>query len=91
MPANKCIPCLGLEVKEAIAENLAGSAIKQVLEQIPTCPGEKDIQMCVKPPRKKSAYQEFAGNCLREMHLKKFDPNAMRECARQWREKKKVT
>lgn len=88
MPKTACIPCLGVQVKEAIAENLTGSAIKAVLEQIPTCPGKQDIQMCLKPPRKRSAYQEFAGECLRAKHLHKFDPNAMRDCAAQWREKK---
>ncbi len=84
----KCSPCLGAEVKQAIRQGVDGRQVQIVLESIPDCADPIGIEVCGKKGKARSAYQEFVGTCLKAKKLKKFDPEAMKECARQWRERK---
>lgn len=81
------MPCLGADIKKAI-EPLLDAGTRKLLDSIPDCDDGREIKVCGKSARAKSAYQEFTGQCLRDKHLKKFDPGALKDCARQWREKK---
>lgn len=89
MKVKQCVPCLGTDVKEAIRA-LGDSALDVVMEKVPDCPDPLGIDLCVKPPRKKSEYQVFIGQCLREHKIKSFGdaPQAMRECSVEWRKRK---
>ncbi|MDD4985234.1 MAG: hypothetical protein PHQ43_05510 [Dehalococcoidales bacterium] len=89
MAKPKCVPCLGRDVKEAISAQIGGVAIQHTLGQIPDCDNDQEIQVCGKAARAKSAYQEWTSQCMKGKHLKKLDPEAMRDCARQWRERSK--
>ena len=91
MSKEKCMQCLGIEVKDAIRE-LRDIALDEALEKIPDCPDPLGIQMCVKPLRAKSEYQIFIGECLRTKPIKgkPFGEAAkyMKECAVEWRRRK---
>lgn len=71
----RCVPCLSPDIREAILREVSDPALRETLEQLPDC------------GRKRSAYQEFVSTCMKAKHLTGLDPEAMRNCARQWRER----
>ena len=91
MSKEKCTPCLGVEVKDAIHE-LRDISLDILLDKIPDCPDPLGIDLCVKPPRAKSEYQIFIGECLKTKPLKgkPFGEASkyMTECAVEWKRRK---
>jgi len=87
----KCIPCLGKDVKEAI-RSLNDPVLNDALDKVEDCPDPLEIQMCVKPPRAKSEYQVFIGECMRSKPIKgkPFGEASkyMKQCAAAWRQRK---
>ena len=73
----KCAPCLEAGFKEALLREVQDTALRAALEQLPVC-----------GLRKKSEYQLFTSQCLKGKHLTRFDPGALKDCARQWRERR---
>ena len=90
----KCIPCLGVDIKEAIHQ-LEDRALDDALDKVPDCPDSMEIQLCVKPARAKSKDQVFIGNCMRSKPIKgkPFGEASkyMKECAVEWRKRKNET
>ena len=86
----RCVPCLGSDIKQAILEGVRDPRVALILESIPDCPDRTGIDFCGKKARKRSAYQEFTSTCLRDKHLTRFDPTALKDCAQQWRQRKKT-
>ena len=87
----KCTPCMGSEIKGAIRE-MKDIGLDKAIEKIPDCPEPREMQMCIKPPRAKSQYQLFIGDCMRSKPIKgkPFGEASkyMKECAVQWKKTK---
>jgi hypothetical protein len=84
--SKKCTPCISEALKAAIKQVIKDPEIIKSIDAAPNCPSGVQINLCGKKGRARSEYQEFTGNCLRAKHLTQFDPNALKDCARQWRE-----
>ena len=84
----KCVPCLGQDVKDAILKQVHDHVTRDLVGRLATCPRPAELQVCGKGTRPRSAYQEWASQCLKAKHLTHFDPEAMRDCAAQWRAQK---
>ena len=83
-----CKPCMSDAIKESIAKIDQSARTAQVLSKIKPCKDGAEIVMCgVKGTRPRSPYQEFVSQCMKAKKLKGFDPEAMKDCARRWREK----
>jgi hypothetical protein len=84
-------------LKKVIREFTDDPLVLRQVDRIATCDRGQILEMCPnvsggrgeKTKRGPSAYNTFAGECLRNKHLTKFDPEAMKDCARQWHNKKK--
>jgi len=85
-----CKPCLGKLIKDTLSEKLPGLA--DVLEEIPTCEEDANIELCMNEPREAtkgsgrkkrapSAYNRYTGSCMKE-------GNSMKECASRWKTQK---
>lgn len=89
--SNKCIPCLGADLKDAIRQ-LNDRALDDALDKVPDCPDAMEIQFCVKPPRAKSEYQVFVSQCMKSKPIKgkPFGEASkyMKECAVEWKRRK---
>lgn len=88
--SKKCNACIGAEVKEAM-RTLDDKDLNDALDKIEDCPEPRQIEVCiVKRRTNKSPYNLFISNCLRQQKIKSFNeaPEAMRECAKQWRDHK---
>ena len=91
----RCIPCLAEDFKIAINEKFKTVEVAALLSGIPNCPDGQLVNFCKKTSkgstggggqkRAPSAYQTFIGSCLRDKHLKGFDPEAMKDCAVKWK------
>ena len=83
----KCKPCLGTEIKGAILETFPG--LGKLLDEIPTCESETDIEFCLNEPREKtgkkkrapSAYNRHTGICMKS-------GKSMKDCAAEWKSQK---
>ena len=97
---SKCKPCLGTEIKGAILETFPG--LGELLEEIPTCEQDTDIEFCLNEPREMktgkkkrapSKYNLHIKQCLstKDLKGKPFGTAGkyMRECAQSWHEKGK--
>lgn len=82
----RCKPCLGEDIKEAILQG--APHLKDTLALIADCKDAKGLDLCGQTKKKRSAYQEWTSQCLKAKKLTKFDPGALKDCARQWRERK---
>lgn len=84
----RCKPCLGKDVKDAILKEIPG--LKDILGKVVDCEDPEGLELCGKTGRARSAYTEFIGPCMKAKKIKSFGeaPAAMRDCARQWRERK---
>lgn len=92
-----CTPCLGYQIKKTLVNEL-GDSVAETVKKIPTCDDQLAINLCENTPggrstkskkgRRLSAYQLFVSKCMKDKHLKGFDPGAMKDCAAQWREEK---
>ncbi len=90
MPKLKCIPCMSQALKDVILKFSDDARVVGQLKEIETCPAGDILNLCAgKVKRKRSAYQEWVSKCLKDKHLKKFDPNALKGCAIEWRERSK--
>lgn len=76
----KCRPCLGSDIKELVRGHSTDPETLALLDRIPDCEYADAIEMCGST-RKASAYQEFAGECMRT-------GESLKNCAAQWRKKK---
>jgi hypothetical protein len=77
-------------LKEALRSVLSDVGTIAVVDEIPECEDPEGIAVCgIRKKRKASEYQIFIGQCLRDKHLKGFDPTALKDCAAQWRQLKK--
>lgn len=87
----KCTPCMSESLKNLIRDFTDDPSTLRQVNAIPTCSLGEILQLCDSKTggRKRSAYQEFTSQCLKDKHLTKFDPNALKDCARQWTEAKK--
>jgi len=86
--AAKCTPCVGKDLKDLLA-TLQDPEIDKILAKVPDCPDPREIQMCIiKRRANRSAYNVFISNCLRGHQIKSFGeaPEAMRKCAKQWKD-----
>ncbi len=83
----KCIPCLSDRTKEVLMSEYPHLH----LESVPSCRGNKELDMCVgivnKEKKGRSEYQQFVSECMKNKHIKGFGqaPLAMKECAGEWR------
>ena len=84
----KCKPCLGNEIKGAILETFPG--LSALLEEIPTCESETDIEFCLNEPRETktgrkkrapSKYNLCVGPCMHE-------GKPMKTCAAEYKKSK---
>jgi len=84
----KCKPCLGNEIKGAILETFPG--LSGLLEEIPTCESETDIEFCMNEPRETksgrkkrapSKYNIFTSSCMK-------GGKNMADCAKDWKKQK---
>lgn len=84
----RCKPCLGADVKKAILEEIPG--LKELLGKVADCEDPEGLEICGRTGRARSAYQSWVSECMRGKKIKGFGeaPAAMRDCARQWRERK---
>ena len=84
----RCKVCLGADVKNAILKDLPG--LKDILGKIPDCPAPREVTLCGRAGRARSAYTEFVAECMRGKKIKSFGeaPAAMRACAAEWRARK---
>ena len=89
MPKKTCTPCLSKGIKDAIARVVKDHTLQQLLADMPECDPGVEMQLCWKP-RRRSAYQEFASQCLKAKNIKKFGEagKAMKECSIEWRRRK---
>lgn len=76
----KCQPCLGKALKDAIRKGVGNLA---VLEKIPDCPDEQDIQFCGRVKRQASPRMQFMGECMRGGKV------GMKECSERWTAQKR--
>lgn len=84
----RCRPCLGADVKKAILEEIPG--LKDILGKVSDCDDPETLELCGRTGRARSAYTEHISSCMKAKKIKGFGeaPAAMRDCARQWRERK---
>ena len=87
----KCTPCIGASLKQVVLEN--NPELASVLTSIPDCKLPLDIKFCGvgKAKRPRTEYQQYVSDCLkRHDGVKSFGeaPAKMKECAREWRERK---
>ena len=91
--AKKCIPCLGMDVKEAI-RGLGDKKLNTLLDKIADCDGDREVQLCTsktKGTRAPSEYNLFIGECMKRENAGgefKKAPAAMKKCATEWRSRK---
>ncbi len=82
----KCIPCLGKDIKDAIREAIEDKATLALLDKVRTCQGPEAIELCAtadgKGKRAPSAYNIYAGNCMRV-------GKSLKDCAGEWQRQKK--
>jgi hypothetical protein len=92
------ISCLSKQLKQVVAQELERSGLEELiseLETVPVCPSGIPIEFTKgragKSKREPSKYQKFIGECMRSKNIKSFGqaPQAMRECAAEWRKLKK--
>lgn len=87
--------CIGKEVRKLILSEFPQH--EGILSEIPTCVGPKDIKVIIEKAkgkgggRGKSEYNMFISQCMKDKGIKGFGQaaGAMKECAAQWRAKKK--
>lgn len=86
----RCSPCIGREIKEAILHEITAPNIQELLEHIPDCADSQDIRVCGIGKKGRSPYQQFISQCMKAKNIKGFGAAApaMRECAKEWRERK---
>jgi hypothetical protein len=79
---------MGNEIKGAILETFPG--LSDLLEEIPTCESEIDIEFCMNEPRETkggrkkrapSAYNRHTGICMKS-------GKSMKDCAADWKKQK---
>jgi len=89
----KCKSCLGSEIKAAILETFPG--LNDVLDEIPDCESEVDIEICPNQTRETSEgghgtgrkkrapskYNLFIGNCMKQ-------DKSMKTCAAEYKKQK---
>jgi hypothetical protein len=89
----KCSPCISEEFKDAIKDRFNNPHVSSMVDAIPSCQRGMTIQLCPgktsKEKRAPSEYNLFVKDCMQSKHLKGFDPGAMKDCAAQWKTKKK--
>ncbi len=83
----KCKPCLGRDIKAAILKEVTDEAVVALLERVADCAEATAIELCGAGVRARSRYQQFVSECMVSKHLKGFDPEAMKDCARQWKQR----
>ena len=87
MPKFSCQPCLGSGIKGVVAQEYPELA--ELLEEIPTCKRDADIELCLNEPRGKggrkkrvpSKYNLFIGQCIKQN-------KSMKQCAAEYRRTK---
>lgn len=86
----KCVPCMAESLKKVIRQFIDDPHTLEQISKLPNCITGEILELCGGKPggRKRSAYQEFTSQCLKSKHLTKFDPNALKDCARQWQQQK---
>lgn len=86
----KCDPCLAAEVKEALRKILKDGDDIKVLDSVPDCPEGVMLNLCVKEKRKRSEYQSFVSDCMREkdIHSRDEAKEGIKFCAAEWQKKK---
>lgn len=91
MAKNKCIPCMGKDIKQVILEQIKDPVVAATLKIIPDCPESRAIELCGgKVKRGRSAWHEFVSACMKSKNIKGFGQAApaMKECAKEWKQKK---
>ena len=83
----RCKPCLGKDVKEAILQNFP--SLEDLLGKVPNCKDTEGLELCGRRARARTAYQEHTSTCMKAKKIKGFGeaPAAMRQCAKEWKEK----
>lgn len=93
MAKNKkiCIKCISEKVKNYLVTIAPDDNIVKVIEAIPLCLDGKDIEFSSKAGKKASAYAHFIGTCIKDTRVGNNMPvsEAMKECAKVWKTKKK--
>ncbi len=89
----KCVPCLGKDIKQVIANEINDRNVITTLNIIADCDDPMGIELCGKVgkgQRARSEYQQFVSVCMKGKNIKGFGeaPKAMKECASEWRSRK---
>ena len=81
-----CTPCIGSQLREAILER--NPDLKPLMKKIADCDEPLLMDLCLDQPRKggrqkraPSAYNIFAGNCMRQ-------GKPLKQCAAEWKQRK---
>lgn len=82
----KCTPCLGVSIKEYLAQ-LKDPRLSMVIKEIPDCSEPMGVEVCGSK-RAPSAYQQHIRSCFTAKNVHGFSPETMKECAAAWRAKK---
>ena len=97
---DRCIICIGTNVKAAILDQINSRALSAQIQAIPECTLPDAIELTeVRRARRErreggkrapSAYNMYISSCLRGKHIKGFGnaAPAMRECAKEWKNRK---
>ena len=93
------ISCISEDLKKVLSEEISVNALLDELQLIPECIdgapigfGKGSKVQGEKKKREPSAYNIFVSQCMKSKNIKGFGeaPKAMKECAVEWREKKKT-
>ena len=84
----RCVPCLSDQAKELLRQGATDPVMRQAIDAVGTCAGGEYLNLCGEQKRPRSQYQTFISECLKAKRLTRFDPEAMKDCARTWRERK---
>jgi hypothetical protein len=103
MKQGNCTTCLSPGIKRALKE-IVDPELYQMIDSVPNCSAGEVLQFCpvseagvVGKPQKRprSAYQQFISDCMKTKPIKGKPFGAasqyMKECAREWRERKNAS
>lgn len=88
--AKKCTICMSPEIKEKLREEIKDPHVLDQLDRVPDCPNGIIVELCISKKRAPSKYQIFVSECMKGKHIKGREeaPQAMKECAIEWRKVK---
>ncbi len=86
-----CVKCVSEEVRNYLIALADDNNTKEIIEAIPICPNDTQVEFDFKKGRKPSAYSQFIGTCIKDTRATDKDlpvSEAMKTCAVIWKQKK---